>query len=166
MSAGRAIATFISLWILWILFTGSLNGYELVVGGICSAFVAGISYELFSRNPGDMINPKKWAHLIAYFPAYVWAEIKAHLNVTYRILHPNLPLEPAIVKLPSTLESDVGITSLANSITMTPGTLSVDINEDKSELFVHWISTESLDEEDVHDEIGEPFERFLRGGLG
>lgn len=166
MSAGRAIATFISLWILWILFTGSISGQELLVGGVCAAFVAGISYELFSRNPVDMINPKKWAYLIAYLPVYVWAEIKAHLNVAYRILHPGLPLEPAIVKLPSTLKSDVGLTSLANSITMTPGTLSVDINEDKSQLFVHWIGAESLEEKDVQKRVGEPFERFLRGGLG
>ncbi len=175
MAAKKIIATFVCTWIAWILFTGAINpsakGFyqELLVGGISAAFVSGISYELFTRDPGSMINPKKWGYLIAYIPAYIWEEIKSHLDVASRILHPNLPLKPAIVRLPTELKSDVGLTALADSITMTPGTLTVNINpeeEGESELYVHWISAGSADTEKVKEEVGEPLERFLRGGLG
>lgn len=153
------------MWIAWILFTGSLSTQELLVGGISAAFVSGISYGLFTRNPSSMLNPVRWGYLIAYLPAYIWAEIKAHLNVAYLILNPKLPLKPAIVKLKSDLESDVGLTTLANSITMTPGTLSVDIDGGNSEIFVHWISAKTTEEEAVKNEVGEPLEKFIRGGM-
>lgn len=165
MSSKKIITTFVCLWIAWILFTGSFSAQEILTGGIVAAIVSGISYELFTRNPGQMIEPKRWGYLLAYIPVYMWEEIKAHLNVGYRILHPKLPLKPAIVKLPIELKSDVGITALANSITMTPGTLTVDIDEEESNLFVHWISAEAVEEE-VQSKIGEPLEKYLRGGLG
>ena len=169
MSAGstgsKVIVTFLCMWALWIVFTGSVSGQELLVGGISAAFVAGISYGLFTKNPGKMLHPKRWGRLIAYFPAYIWAEMKAHADVAARIINPSLPLKPAIVKVPSKLESDVGLTTLANSITMTPGTLSVDVDEDNSDLYVHWIDASTLEEEGVQKEVGEPLEKHIRGGL-
>lgn len=167
MSLGKILATFICLWLAWILFTGSLSFQELAVGAICAGLVSGVSYELFSRGPvSEKLDPRKWCYLIAYVPAYVWAEVKAHLNVAYRIIHPELPIKPAIVRLPSGLRSDVGLTTLANSITMTPGTLSVDVDEEKPEIYVHWITAESLDDKEVQEKIGRPFEKFLKEGLG
>lgn len=166
MTSKKVLATFACLWIAWILFTGSLSAQELLTGGIVAGIISGASYELFTRNPRQMMEPKRWGYLLAYAPVYLWEEIKAHLNVGYRILHPKLPLNPAIVKLSSELKSDVGLTTLANSITMTPGTLTVDIDEDESDLFVHWISAEAVEEEEVQSEVGEPLEKYLKGGLG
>lgn len=167
MSTERIVATFICLWLAWVLFTASLDPQELVVGAICSALVAGISYGLFLRGPvREKLQPKRWAYLLAYLPVYIWAEIKAHLNVAYRTLHPKLPLKPAIVRVPTELRSDVGLTTLANSITMTPGTLSVEVNEEKPSLYVHWINAETLEPEEVKKKVGGPFERFLKEALG
>ena len=50
---------------------------------------------------------------------------------------------------------------LANSITLTPGTLTVDINEDKKELYIHWIKVKSTDINEATKEIGEKFEKTL-----
>jgi len=166
-SADKIAATFICLWLVWILFTGSLDPQELLVGGIVAALVAGISYELFSRGPvREKLRPKRWAYLLAYLPVYLWAEIKAHLGVAYRIIHPKLPLRPAIVRVPTELRSDVGVTTLANSITMTPGTLSVDVDERKPCLYVHWIDAKTVKDEEAKREVGGPFEKFLKEGLG
>lgn len=174
MSAGKILITFILLWVIWIFFTG-INPYpltmgaaqEMIIGAICAALVAGLSYDLvFEKPASEKINPRKWAYMIAYIPAYIWAEIKAHLNVAYRVLHPKLPMKPAILRLPTDLRTDVGVTALANSITMTPGTLSVEINEEKPELYIHWISAGTLDSDVAREEVGKPFERFLKGGLG
>ncbi len=139
---------------------------EMIVGAIVAVIVSGISYGFFTRNPGDMVNPKRWAYLLAYIPVYVWYEIKSHLNVAYRILNP-ASMEPSIVELPTELRSDVGLTTLANSITMTPGTLTVDIDEEEPKLFIHWISAGGKTEpEDAYEHIGWPFERWIKEGLG
>lgn len=164
MSASKGLITFICMWLAWILFTGSIALQDLAVGAISACLVSIVSYKLFSRGPvSKRLDPRKWFYLIAYIPVYIWAEIKSHIIVAYWILHPKLPIRPAIVRLNSNLESDVGLTTLANSITMTPGTLSVDVKE--SDIYVHWISAESLEDNIVYEKIGKPFERFLKGGL-
>ncbi len=142
---------------------------ELVIGGIVSALVAALTNELFTENPGSIFNPVRWIYLIAYIPAYIWEEIKAHLNVAFRILNPSLSISPSIVELPSEFESEdrVGLTALANSITMTPGTLTVEIDEEEPRLFVHWITAgDETSPEEAFDGIGKPLERFLNGGFG
>lgn len=139
---------------------------EIIAGGIVAVIVSAVSYGFFTRNPGDMVNPKRWAYLIAYIPAYIWAEIKAHLTVAYLVLNPS-SMKPSIVELPTKLKSDVGLTTLADSITMTPGTLTVEIKEDESKLFVHWISAgDKIDPEAVFENVGKPFEKFIKGGFG
>ena len=165
MSIGRFAVTFACLLAAWILLTGSVDSQELIVGAISAAFVAGISYELFVRSPRDLVNPRRWAYLLAYLPAYIWAEVTAHLRVAYLILHPGLPIKPAIVRLKSGLKSDVGLTTLANSITMTPGTLTIDIDGEHSVLLIHWIDAKATDEKGVQEKVGEPLEKFIRGGM-
>lgn len=175
-SVKRFLGTFACMWILWLLFTGTdpqsifqswnYSTQEFIVGGIVAFIVSSISYQFFTRNPGDMINPKRWAYIIAYIPAYVWAEIKAHLNVAYRVLNPS-SITPSIVELPTELKSDVGLTTLANSITMTPGTLTVEIEEDEPKLYVHWINAEDKTEpEDAYENVGKPLEKYIKGGFG
>lgn len=167
MSAGRLIAAFGALWLAWIGFTGSLDVQELAIGAICAAFVAALSYEiLFSRPMWEKLHPRRLAYLLAYVPAYVWAEIKAHASVIYRILHPKMPIRPGIVRVTTDLRTDFGITGLADSITMTPGTLSVDVDEEKPCLYVHWIDVKTVEPEQTKAEIAKPFERFLTKVFG
>lgn len=180
MSSKRFVATFICLLFLWLLFTGTFGGplfeisqlnvvipQELFAGAVIAAIVGSVSYGYFTQDPGAMINPKRWAYYIAYVPAYIWSEIKSHLLVAYCVLNPSLPIRPAIVELPTELRSDVGLTSLADSITMTPGTLTVDIDEERPRLFVHWITAgDRIESEVVREEVGRQFERFLKGGFG
>ncbi|TEU15474.1 MAG: hypothetical protein E3I12_00340 [Hadesarchaea archaeon] len=110
----------------------------------------------------EKFEPKRWGYALAYLPAYIWAELKAHASVIYCILHPRMPIKPGIVRVPTELKSDFGITGLANAITMTPGTLSVDVNEEKSSLYVHWIDVKAIEPEETSRQIARPFERFLR----
>jgi multicomponent Na+:H+ antiporter subunit E len=114
----------------------------------------------------EKFQPKRWAYLLAYLPAYIWAEIKAHTDVIYRILHPKMPIKPGIVKISTDLRTDFGITGLANAITMTPGTLSVEVNEEEPSLYIHWINVKAVEPEKTSAEISAPFERFLRRIFG
>jgi multicomponent Na+:H+ antiporter subunit E len=152
---------------MWIVLTASLDPQELAVGAVVSLLVAILSYNLLFRGEmGEKLNPKRWAYAIAYVPAYIWAEIKAHADVIYRILHPRMPIRPGIVKVPTNLRTDFGITGLANAITMTPGTLSVEVDEKEPSLYVHWIDVKAVESEQTSKRIAWPFERFLRRIFG
>ena len=80
-----------------------------------------------------------YLYLIYYLVVLAWACFVANLDVAYRVLHLGLPIRPAIVKVRTTLKSDVAKFVLANSITLTPGTLTVDIVG--QDLYIHWINT-------------------------
>jgi multicomponent Na+:H+ antiporter subunit E len=152
---------------MWIALTASLDFQELFVGGVVSIFIAGLSYKfLFHREIGEKLRLGRLAHGIAYIPAYAWAEVKAHLKVIYLILHPRMPIKPGIVRVPTRLKTDFGVTGLADAITMTPGTLSVEVDEEKPSLYVHWIDVVTTDPKRVGEKIAWPFERYLRRIFG
>ena len=108
------------------------------------------------------LHPKPLYFLFVYLPIFLWECVKANLDVAYRVLHPNLPINPGIVKVRTTLESDTALTFLANSITLTPGTLSVDIDKDKGVLYVHWIDVKAKDVESASRIIVQRFETILK----
>ncbi|MDI6883981.1 MAG: Na+/H+ antiporter subunit E [Hadesarchaea archaeon] len=163
MVSAKLPATFLCLLAMWIALTASFDPQELVVGAVASGFVAVISYELlFHKGIAEKLQLGRWAYALAYVPAYIWAELKAHASVIYRILHPRMPIRPGIVRVPTELKTDFGVTGLANAITMTPGTLSVEIDEEKPSLYVHWIDVKAVEPEQTSKQIAWPFERFLR----
>ena len=87
--------------------------------------------------------------------------IKANFDVAYRVVHPKLPIKPGIVKVKTKLKSDTGLTFLANSITLTPGTMSVDIDRENGYLYIHWINVKSTDVEKATEIIVSRFEKIL-----
>jgi len=167
VSAGKFAIAFVCLFAGWVAFTSSLDVQELAVGVVVAALVALLSHELLFKRPmREKIAPKRWGYALAYVPAYVWAEIKAHADVIYRILHPKMPIRPGIVEVPTDLKTDFGVTGLADSITMTPGTLSVEVQEKKPRLYVHWINVKAVEPAQTKAAIAGPFERFLTRVFG
>lgn len=86
--------------------------------------------------------------------------IKANFDVAFRVIHPSLPINPGVVVIQTQLKSDIAKTILANSITLTPGTFTLNILEDK--LLIHWIDVKATDIEKTTELIGGRFERYLR----
>ena len=76
-----------------------------------------------------------------------------------RVLTPSLPINPGIVKFKTKLTTDYSRMVLANSITLTPGTLSIDIIDDT--FYVHWIDVKTTNPEEAYKEIAEKFEKIL-----
>ena len=77
------------------------------------------------------------------------------------MIHPDLPIRPGIVKVKTTLRSDTGLTLLANSITLKPGTMVVDIDREKGFLYVHWVDVKTQDVQEATQFIVRRFERIL-----
>lgn len=168
MVGARLPATFLVLWATWIVLTFSLDPQELVAGAICAALVSILTYKfLFKNGIKEKLSLKKLGWAIAYMPSYFLAEIKSHLDVIKRILNPRMPINPGIVKIKTGLRTDMGLTGLANAITMTPGTLSVDIVEEGEPcLYIHWIDVATTDPEKAGEAIGGGFEKYLRRIFG
>jgi len=157
----RYPTTFFVLFGVWLALVGTLRWEELLVGAIVAALTAGLGYRYFSRVGISPLDIKKLGYLIAYIPFFFWAMIKANFDVAYRVIHPPMPIKPGIVMIKTQLKSDEGKLALANSITLTPGTLTMDIQGDH--LLVHWINVKSKETEEATELIGGRFERFLKG---
>ena len=129
----------------WLLLSGYLTGYHIVTGLISSALVAFLSADLLF--PGDTPFRTRAARLlrfIRYFPWLLYQIVKANIDVAYRVIHPRMPIDPRVVRFKIKTKEDMAIASLANSITLTPGTVTIIALED-GEFVVHAISKEAAD---------------------
>ena len=145
---------------VWLLLTWSLDIQNIVAGIIivflCTIFMG----HLFFDNVIKIFNPRRIIWFLYYIPVFLLHMVKANFDVAYRVLHMNIPIRPGIVKVKTTLKSDLGLTFLANSITLTPGTLTVDIIGD--ELYIHWINVVTDDPERQAAIIVRRFENILK----
>ncbi|RKX91341.1 MAG: cation:proton antiporter [Spirochaetes bacterium] len=154
-----AIVFFIFLFIVWLLLT--LN---ITIPNIVAAAIASLIVTIFFTKNTVKVN-KKIFQIKRYFWAFIysfiflWECIKANIDVAYRVLHPGLPVKPGIVEVESVLKTDIAKVFLANSITMTPGTITVDIIDNN--FYVHWIYVKSMDPDVYTERIIGRFEKYI-----
>ncbi len=156
----RTLSLFILSLILWLLLTFKLTLPNVIVGIIISVITSLIFGRYFFHNVYKFLQPQRYFWLLVYFFVFLWACLKANLDVAYRVLHPAMPIRPGIVKVRTLLRSDFARTILANSITMTPGTISVDIIGDY--IYIHWIYVHSEDPEVYTRLILGSFEKYIK----
>ena len=162
----RRLIYFILAFIVWTLLTwpfveGTVDIQVVVAGLIASVFVAIIFHELLPKEHHIFISPVRIFWFLVYVPVFFYYVIIANFDVVYRALHPKMPIKPGIVKIKTNLKTDSGITALANSITLTPGTLTVDLTKDGF-LYIHWINVKSDDVEQATKFIAQRFEWFIK----
>lgn len=145
-SKGSFIVTFVLLFGTWILLSGRFDLFHLALGVISCLIVAFISHDLMF----DVFNLKKmsaeWPKFVLYIPWLLFQVFKANIHVMILVFHPNMinKIDPKIVKFKSRLKSDISMTTLANSITLTPGTITVYASE-FGEFEVHAIDKASAE---------------------
>jgi len=162
----RRLIYFILAFVIWILLTwpfvdGKIDVQIVIAGLIASVIVAVLFHEVLPKEYSVFISPVRMFWLLVYVPVFFYYVIKANLDVVYRALHPKMPIRPGIVKIKTILKTQSGITALANSITLTPGTLTVDLTDD-GYLYIHWINVKSDDVEQATKFIAQRFEWFLK----
>lgn len=157
---GRYILTLISLFILWILLTSTLAWEEILTGLVLSTLIAFFGYNYFTEKGFSEISFRKIVYFLIYIPIFFWEMIKANFDVAYRVVHPRMPIRPGIVQIKTNLKSDIAKLILGNSITLTPGTLTIEIIEDN--LLIHWINVKTEDIRKATDIIGGRFEKYLK----
>jgi multicomponent Na+:H+ antiporter subunit E len=157
----RRLIYFILGFIIWMLLTWTTDTQVVIAGLIASAIVAILFHEILPKEHHLFISPMRLFWLLVYLPVFFYYVMKANLDVVYRALHPKMPIKPGIVKIKTQLTTESGITALANSITLTPGTLTVDLTDDGF-LYIHWINVKSDDIEEATKHIAHKFEWFLK----
>ncbi len=145
---------------LWVLLFWSLDPAVLAVGAFFALIVGTLLGDLWPDRMHKLLSPRRWVFFLIYLPYFFFYVIKANLDVMLRVIHPDVPIRPGIVKVRTRLTGEMALTFLANSITLTPGTLTVDI--DGQDIYVHWINIDTDDVARRTAEICGRFEPLLR----
>ncbi len=163
-SFSHYLLAFAVLLALWLLLVGSLQAQELVAGVVAALLVTLVAGPRLAIFGGLRLTPEAPVHLVRYLGHFLVALVRANLDVARRLLTPSLPIRPGVVQVRTALASDLGRLVLANSITLTPGTLSVAVQGDK--ILVHWIDCPpGVDLEQATRAIVGSFERHISGFL-
>ncbi|WP_136690127.1 Na+/H+ antiporter subunit E [Halorhabdus amylolytica] len=134
-----------ALAVLWLFVRGVEPAPAPVAGALVTGLALGLPIAFFFRRfygseapPGGFVRALPF--VVIYLLTFLKELITANVDVAYRVLAPSMPIEPDVIELPLRVESDAAITTIANSITLTPGTLTMDYDEDRNSLYVHAIA--------------------------
>ncbi len=147
----KGIATFGTAYVFYLLIAGSLTPFNLVTGALTALLAAvGFSSVSFVTSPSPRRTGLRIARMVLFVPYLIWEITKANLSIAYIILHPSLPIDPEMQRFRAAVWGGLPVTTLGNSITLTPGTLTVDVGR------------EGLD---IHTLTGDSREDLAAGGL-
>ncbi len=131
----RAIVLFLVLLAFWLLLSARLNPVFLAMGVGSAALIAWLTHPLVDKVLGPELGPRvllrrAW-HYVVYLVWLVGRIVPAGVQVAYHVLHPRLPIDPGVLRFRTTLHSPVARTMLANSITLVPGTMTIEVDGDE-----------------------------------
>lgn len=150
---------FLILVLFWILLNGNVAVDTLIVGVLAALVIT-----LFFRQGLACISefrftPRAMLASLQFFVYFFKEMIRSNFKLAATVLNPSLPINPGIVKVRTKLKSPMARLLLANSITLTPGTLTIELEGEW--LYVHWVTVESADIEVATQKIVTGFERYL-----
>ncbi|MFH1368164.1 MAG: Na+/H+ antiporter subunit E [Elusimicrobiota bacterium] len=160
MKKSRIVLFILSL-LLWFVLSWSVDLQHIITGVACSLIVAFLTGDMFTENPHKFAHLSRYMWFAVYFPVFVWEIVKANIDVARRLLSPELPIKPGIVRVRTKLKSETGITFLANSLTLTPGTTTVDVDKDNGFLYIHWLNVKTQDETEATHLLVDKYEKIL-----
>ncbi|MDO9548583.1 MAG: Na+/H+ antiporter subunit E [Candidatus Marinimicrobia bacterium] len=159
----QRILLLLFLMLFWVLLT-SLDRQELIAGGVIVILLTLVFFRRAAVFSDFQITLKSLIYSIAYIFVFLAALVRSNLDIAFRVLNPKLPINPGIVKVKTSLNSKTGRLILANSITLTPGTLTVETKGDY--YYIHWIDVSTQDVEQASHEIVSKFEKYLEVMFG
>jgi multicomponent Na+:H+ antiporter subunit E len=130
--------TAIIMFVLWVILSWNFDPVLLSMGVFCSLLVAYWSHDLLISEPDFGLTIRRYLSLAKYIPWLLWQIVLANLNLVYLTLNPRDIIEPIVIQFNPELQTDMGVVMLANSITLTPGTVTIVGN--RQEFIVHAIT--------------------------
>ncbi len=156
----RYVFSFVVYLLFWVAFTSSLRPDELLAGVVLALVLAWLTGKEFSEDGMKNFSLRRIYYGILYIFVFLWEMVKANVDVALRAINPKIPINPGTVEVPTKLKTNVAKLALANSITLTPGTLTVDVIDDK--LYIHWIYVKTEDPKETVAHISEVFEKYIK----
>lgn len=156
------ITVFFLALIIWLALTSFLDVQEIVAGIVVALLVSLAAGQFLFTSTAQPGVPRRLVAAVRYFLKFLWEMIKANFHVAYIVVHPLVPIKPGIIKVTTTLSRDTALTVLANSITLTPGTLTIDVDTRTHALYIHWIDVAATDIRPATEMIGSRFEHLLK----
>ena len=152
----QGVALFGASFLFYLLLAGSIDAFEIATGAITAGVVSAALWGVSLTTPIDVVaTGGRLARLALYVPYLLWEITKANVQIAYVVLHPDLPIDPETVEFDAAVWSALPVTTLANSITLTPGTLTVDVS--RRQFTVHTLTGGSRE-----DLFGGSLERAVR----
>lgn len=139
----RALALFLLLGVYWALLSGQFhNGFLITAGVLCIVFVVWLSGRMGLLDD-EGVPARYYPRLVAYAPYLLWQVILSNWDILKRVWASDLAIDPRVVRVPYSTRSAFVTTTYANSITLTPGTVTIDVGE--RELAIHCVTKEGAD---------------------
>ena len=131
--------TFVIMLTFWVFFSGLLDWWHLSWGVLSSALVAFISHDFLFTDIRSKGKLREAANFLRYVPWLLYQILIANIHIAYLVLHPRMAtiIDPHIIRFRTRLKKDLAIVTFANSITLTPGTITILIQDDI--FYVHGI---------------------------
>lgn len=142
----HAISLYAALFGIWLLLSGIFDFFFLAEAAVSCALIVFIVRRMDLIDREGVPLHISWRFAL-YLPWLVWQIIVANFDVIRRVLDPRLPIDPAMRWVPARQRSDLCRAIFANSITLTPGTVSIDVDADR--ILVHAIDRSGLDDLDA-----------------
>lgn len=156
------IVLFLLTLAVWMLLSWSFAPEDLFVGTLLGFVVTWLTCDMFSPKANIFRRFSRYLWFIYYIPLFIWECIKANIDSAYRVIHPDLPMRPGIVKVKTSLKSDTALVILANTLTLKPGTMTVDMDKDNGFLYIHSVDVGTEDVDKASVAIIGKFERVLK----
>lgn len=137
------LITAIAMFIFWILLSGEFTFILITSGVVASLIVAYLSHDIFVGKADLKTEIGRVFKFIVYIPWLLWEIILANVEIAYLVLNPKPLIDPQLVHFKNDLKTDLGIVTLAHSITLTPGTVTIEAN--REEFIIHAIWQKSAE---------------------
>jgi multicomponent Na+:H+ antiporter subunit E len=155
------------LAVVWMALQRSITLADFVVGFVLGFAIIALTQRALidevadiaasRRSPEPTSYPRQTWRIIAFIGFALWSIVKANIDVARIVIRPRLNIKPGIIAIPLDVKSEAGITVLANLITLTPGTVTLDVSSDRRTIYVHCIDIQDADA--IRDDIKQSFER-------
>jgi multicomponent Na+:H+ antiporter subunit E len=156
------LIVFVFAFLVWLALTGLRSMQEVISGVFIAALVSLVGGHFLVTTEKKKGILRRTYYSFFYLITFIIEMIKANLHVAYLVLHPLCPIKPGIIKIKTELTKDSALTVLCNSITLTPGTLTVDLEKEKQEIYIHWIDVKTISVPETTKQIGYRFEHLLK----
>lgn len=161
------LGVFFVCFLTWILLIGNFNPQELLWGLVSSLLITRFTYQFLLFDYWQWIyEPQRWLQLGKLFIEFWRQLIVQNITLAVRVFRRDLPIRPGIVAIPIHIRTDGQLTLLGSLVSLTPDTVTLDIDQEKGVIYVHWIDVQTTDPEEAHRLVIASLEEKIVGWLG